>query len=184
MSKQRYAWVEDESRDEMSLILDGRRAGALIPWKDKGGDQPTGWTCVMVRDDGSDHELMPPDAFWTPLATAQRFLLDAVGLSPVEEPPADNPPMRSIHLMPKGRDVALTRTIAAILRREREKCGMSRADLALAVGVRTDLVRDWEAGAMQPRLVRLLDALSVLGALPSAMDEILAEDAKIWGVQA
>lgn len=183
MTKQRYAWVTSEAGDEMTLIIDGRRAGGLIPWKDIGGEQRMGWTCVMVRDDGTDQELMPPDAFWTPLEKAQRFLLDAVGLIPTEEPAPDKRPVRSVHQMPAGREVALTRTIAAILRREREKCGMSLQDLAKAVGVRTEIVKEWEAGASQPRLVRLLDVLSVLGALPGAMDEILAEDAKIWGVR-
>ncbi len=182
MSKQRYAWVPSETGDEMMLIVDGKRAGALIPWKDK-VDGSRGWTCVVVTSDGDDQELMPPDAFWTPLEKAQRFLLDAVGLGSVEEAAPDKTRARSVHQMPAGREVALTRTIAAILRREREKSGMSQQDLAKAVGVRAEIVKEWEAGASQPRLVRLLDVLSVLGALPGAMDEILAEDAKIWGVQ-
>lgn len=183
MTKQRYAWVASEVGDEMTLIVDGRRAGALIPWEDN-KDHSQGWTCIVVQEDGDDEELMTPDAFWTPLEKAQRFLLAAVGLIPTEEPVLDKKPTRSVHQMPAGREVALTRTIAAILRREREKCGMSPQDLAKAVGVRTDIVKEWEAGASQPRLVRLLDVLSVLGALPGAMEEILAEDAKIWGLQA
>ncbi|GBQ32140.1 helix-turn-helix transcriptional regulator [Gluconacetobacter azotocaptans] len=183
MSKQRYAWVPSETDDEMTLIVDGKRAGALILWEDN-KDHSQGWTCIVVQEDGDDQELMPPDAFWTPLEKAQRFLLDAVGLGSVQEPAPDKTRVRSVHQIPAGREVALTRTIAAILRREREKSGMSQQDLAKAVGVRAEIVKEWEAGASQPRLVRLLDLFSVLDALPGAMDEILAEDAKIWGVQA
>lgn len=183
MSKQRYAWVPSETGDEMTLIVDGKRAGALILWEDN-KDRSQGWTCVVVTEDGDDRELMTPDAFWTPLEKAQRFLLDAVGLGDTDAPVSEAPQEPAAIRLEPGREVALTCSIAATLRRERGKIGMSQQDLARAVGVRTDVVKDWEAALRQPRMAQLLDVLSVLGALPRAMHEILAENAKNWGVQA
>lgn len=180
MTKQRYAWVPSEAGDEMMLIVDGKRAGALILWEDN-EDRSQGWTCVVVTEDGDDRELMTPDAFWTPLEKAQRFLLDAVGLASVDERASETPPAQVANRLEPGREVALTCSIAAMLRRERGKSGMSQQDLARAVGVRTDSVKDWEAALRQPRLAQLLDVLSALGALPRAMHEILAENAKNWG---
>lgn len=79
MIRPTITWRPSDDDSEMTLLVDGKRRGALIPWQESATGTPCGYTAVEATS-GDDCHVKDTN-FWTPEDDAKRMLLAHFGLT-------------------------------------------------------------------------------------------------------